>query len=140
MRRSALFIALAVAAAAPISAAPLQHKTGPQHKTGEEKLQELLKDRVAGKPVSCLSLPALRDSQIIDGTAIVYRSGSKLYVNRPRSDAKWLNSDDILLTRTSGGDLCSIDTVYLLDRDTHFTRGFVTLGDFVPYERVRGGK
>jgi hypothetical protein len=140
MRRSALFITLAVAAAAPISAAPLQHKTGPQHKTGEEALQELLKGRVAGKPVSCLSLPTLRESEIIDGTAIVYRSGSKLYVNRPRSDAKWLDSDDILLTKTSGGELCSIDTVYLLDRDTHFTRGFVTLGDFVPYERVRGGK
>jgi hypothetical protein len=134
MRKSALFIALAVAATAPLSAAT------PQHKTGEERLQELLKDRVAGKPVSCLSLPTLRESTIIDGTAIVYRSGSKLYVNRPRSDAKWLDSDDILLTRTSSGELCSIDTVYLLDRDTHFTRGFVTLGDFVPYERVRSGK
>lgn len=134
MRRSALFIALAVAAAAPISAAT------PQHQTGEEKLQELLKGRVAGKPVSCLSLTTLRESQIVDGTAIVYRSGSTLYVNRPRSDAKWLDSDDILLTKTSSGELCSIDTVYLLDRTTHFTRGFVSLGEFVPYARVREGK
>lgn len=134
MRRSALFIALAVAAAAPISAAT------PQHKTGEEALQELLKGRVAGKPVSCLSLPTLRESHIIDGTAIVYRSGSTLYVNRTRGDARVLDSDDILLTRTTSGELCSIDTVYLLDRDSHFTRGFVTLGEFVPYERVRGGK
>jgi hypothetical protein len=134
MRRSALFIALAVAAAAPISAAT------PQHPTGEEKLQELLKGRVAGKPVSCLSLSTLRESEIIDGTAIVYHSGSTLYVNRPRSDAKWLDSDDILLTKTSSGELCSIDTVYLLDRTTHFTRGFVSLGEFVPYARVRTPK
>lgn len=134
MRRSALFIALAVAAAAPISAATPQHPTG-QQQTGEEKLQELLKGRVAGKPVSCLSLTTLRESQIVDGTAIVYRSGSRLYVNRPRGDAKWLDSDDILLTKTTSGELCSIDTVYLLDRTTHFTRGFVTLGDFVPYEK-----
>lgn len=131
MRRSALFIALAVAAAAPVTAAT------PQHKTGEEQLAALLKDRVPGKPVSCLSLPTMGSSQIIEGTAIVYRSGSKLYVNRTRGDAKVLRDDDILLTRSFGGELCSIDTVYLLDPGSHFTRGFVTLGEFVPYERAR---
>jgi hypothetical protein len=135
MRNSAIFIALAVAAvAAPVAAAT------PQHKQGEAALQELLEGRVAGKPVSCLSLPQLGSSQVIDGTAIVYRSGSRLYVNRTRSDPSSLRSDDILLTRSFSGELCNIDTVYLLDRGSHMTRGFVTLGDFVPYERVRTPK
>lgn len=131
MRKSAFLIILAAAAAAPVSAA------APQHEKGEAALQQLLAGRVAGKPVSCLSLPQLGSSQVIDGTAIVYRSGARLFVNRPRSDPGALRSDDILLTRSIGGDLCSIDTVYLLDRTSRMTRGFVTLGDFVPYERVR---
>jgi len=133
MRKSALLIALAAAATASVAAA------APQHKHGEEALQELLKGRVAGKPVSCVSLPQLGSSEIIDGTAIVYRSGSRLYVNRTR-DPGALRSDDILLTRSFGGQLCSIDTVHLLDRGSHMTRGFATLAEFVPYERVRDGK
>jgi hypothetical protein len=133
MRKSALLIALAIAAAAPVSAASSQHKDG------EAALQELLAGRVAGKPVSCLSLPGLGSSQVIDRTAIVYRSGSRLYVNRTR-DPSSLRSDDILVTRSFSGQLCSIDTVHLVDQGTRMTRGFVTLGDFVPYERVREGK
>jgi hypothetical protein len=133
MRNSAILIALAVAAAAPVAAAT------PQHKQGEAALQELLEGRVAGKPVSCLSLPQVGSSQVIDGTAIVYRSGSRLYVNRTR-DPRSLRSDDILLTRSFDGQLCSIDTVNLLDRSSQMPRGFATLGEFVPYERVRTPK
>jgi len=128
--RSALFIALAVAAAAPVSAAT------PQHKDGEAALQELLEGRVAGKPVSCLSLPVLGSSQVIDKTAIVYRtSGRRLYVNRPRSGADALNSDDIMVTRLSTSQLCSVDTVNMVDRFSRAPTGFVILGDFVPYDR-----
>jgi hypothetical protein len=128
--RSALFIALVVAAAAPVSAAT------PQHKDGEAALQELLEGRVAGKPVSCLSLPVLGSSQVIDKTAIVYRtSGRRLYVNRPRSGADALNSDDIMVTRLSTSQLCSVDTVNMVDRFSRAPTGFVILGDFVPYDR-----
>lgn len=133
MRSSALLIALAAAMAAPVSVA------APQHKDGEAALQTLLAGRVAGKPVSCLSMPQLGSSEVIDGTAIVYRSGARLYVNRTR-DPSSLRSDDILVTRSFSGQLCSIDTVHLVDQASHMTRGFVTLGEFVPYERVRAPK
>jgi len=103
---------------------------------GETKLSKALEGRVAGKPVRCLNLRDIRSSEIIDGTAIVYRVGAnRLYVNRP-SGHESLDSDDILVTRTFGSQLCSIDTVRLLDRTSRFYRGFVGLGDFVPYTKA----
>ncbi|MGC5799211.1 hypothetical protein [Sphingomonas sp. NFX23] len=101
------------------------------------QLQKMLVGRVAGKPVNCISLSGSNSSEIIDGKAIVYRVGSRLYVNEPRSGAQSLHRDDILVTRTTGSQLCSIDTVRLIDRGSRFPRGFVSLGQFVPYSKIK---
>ena len=77
----------------------------------------------------------VQDSQVIDGTAIVYRVGGRLYVNRPEIGADSLDNDDILVTRTTTDQLCRIDTVRLIDRTSRIPRGFVGLGDFVPYTK-----
>lgn len=106
---------------------------------GEAELAKMLEGRVAGKPVKCLSNTTLDNSTIIDGTAIVYRSGSKLYVNRPRSGADQLDDDDILLTKLYGSQLCNVDKVDLIDRSSRMWSGFVLLGDFVPYQKVKTG-
>ena len=105
----------------------------------EARLEKLLQGRVAGKPVNCINSRDIRSTQIIDRTAIVYRVGSKLYVNRPRSGASSLDRDDILVTRQFGGtsQLCRIDMVQLIDRAALFPTGFVALGEFVPYSRLR---
>jgi hypothetical protein len=105
--------------------------------TPEVKLQKLLDGRVAGKPVDCISLSSVSNSQIIEGKAIVYRAGGRLYVNEPRSGADQLDDDVILVTRTSGSQLCSIDTVHLVDSASRFPRGFVQLGKFVPYTKPK---
>ncbi|WP_380788213.1 hypothetical protein [Sphingomonas sp. R86521] len=125
-----LFLA-AIMVAAPAIAA--------KRDTPDQQLTKLLAGRVAGKPTNCITLSGTQSSQIIDGKAIVYRVGSRLYVNTPRSGAESLNDDDILVTRTIGSQLCSIDTVNLIDRGSRFQRGFVILGPFVPYERVKTG-
>lgn len=104
---------------------------------GEAQLAKMLEGRVAGKPVKCLTSSNIQNSTVIDKTAIVYRLGSKLYVNRPRSGASSLNDDDILVTRLYGTQLCNIDKIDLVDRGTRSWSGFVVLDDFVPYERVK---
>ena len=104
--------------------------------TPDVQLQKALAGRVAGKPVNCISLLGSNSSEIIDGKVIIYRVGSRLYVNAPRSGAESLRGDDILITRTIGSQLCSIDTVRLIDRGSRFPRGFVSLGRFVPYSKV----
>ncbi len=123
-----LFIA-AIMVASPAFAA--------KRDTPDIQMTKLLAGRVAGKPVNCISLTGSQSSQIIDGKAIVYRVGGRLYVNTPRSGASTLNDDDILVTRTIGSQLCSIDTVDLIDRASRIQRGFVILGQFVPYEKPR---
>jgi hypothetical protein len=103
--------------------------------TGEAKLTQMLDGREAGKPVTCLPLGQSQEATIIDKTAIVYRFGNTLYVNRPTNPAA-LDSDDIMVTKTSQSSLCRLDTVQLLDRTSHFYSGFVGLQDFVPYKKV----
>lgn len=103
--------------------------------SGEEQLAKLLDGRVAGKPVNCISLPNVQSTRVIDKTAIVYGSGSTLYVQRPRSGASSLDSNDILFTQLSMSQLCSIDIVQIRDRNGFFFRGSVALDEFVPYTK-----
>ena len=127
----ALAIALAatalVAGGAAVSAKP--------RLTPEQRLEKLLEGRTAGKPTSCISSADSRDMEVIDGVALVYHSGSTLYVNRPKN-ADRLDSDDILVIRPTGSQLCRLDMVQTVDRMGHFVTDFVNLGDFVPYRRT----
>lgn len=104
--------------------------------TPEQRLEKLLEGREAGKPVSCISQADTRDLEILDGVALVYRSGSTLYVNKPKN-AEDLDSDDVLVIRPSGSQLCRLDMVHTVDRTSHFTTGFINLSDFVPYRRTQ---
>ena len=127
-----LLAGAAVLSAAPAQAAP---RLDPQ-----AKLARALEGRVAGKPVDCINLRQIRSSQIIDDTAIIYDSGSTIYVNRPTSGAASLDQWDVLVTKTHASQLCSIDTVRLYDRGSRMLSGIVFLGEFVPYKRAAGSR
>lgn len=131
----ALLTAASLALLALPGAAIAEEQAQPYPK-GEAELAKMLEGRVAGKPVKCLPSFQMQSSTVVDKTAIVYRQGSKLYVNRPRSGARQLGGDDILVTQLYGSQLCNIDKIDLVDRASHMWSGFVVLGDFVPYERV----
>lgn len=105
--------------------------------SGEAKLAKVLEGRVAGKPVDCIQQRQIQSTQIYEGTAIAYQVGSTLYVNRPESGADALRWDPILVTDTHSSQLCSIDIVRLVDRNSHFQTGFVGLGKFVPYTKPK---
>lgn len=127
----ALAIALAatalIAGGAAVSAKP--------RLTPEQRLEKLLEGRIAGKPTNCISTSDTRDMEVLDGVALVYRSGTTLYVNKPRNPEE-LDSDDILVVRSSGSQLCRLDMIHTVDRTGHFITGFVNLGDFIPYRRA----
>lgn len=103
--------------------------------TGEQAVARAVEGRTAGEPVNCVRLSDIRSTRIIDRTAIVYDAGRTIYIQRPRTGAEGLRRDDILVTQTFGSDLCTIDSVRLLDPAGNFLRGFVTLDRFVPYTR-----
>ncbi len=103
----------------------------------EAELAEALKGRVAGKPVSCINLSNVRNVQIVDKTAIIYDAGSVKYVNRPRGGAEQLDHWNTLVTRLHTNRLCRPEIVRLFNSGSRFETGSVSLGDFVPYRRVR---
>lgn len=125
-------IAVALAATA-LLAAPALHAR--DRISGEERLAKMLEGRVAGDPVSCIHLNSTRQAKIIDKTAIVYDSGSVIYVNRP-VNADRLDDNDVMVTRTHSSQLCSVDVVNLHDSSGLWWQGFVGLEKFVPYRRV----
>ena len=127
-----LIPAIIAAAALAVTPAAAKEKLPP-----DQQLAKLLDGRVAGEPRDCITLSNIDSSQIIDKTAIVYRDGGTLWVNKPRGGAESLDDDDVLVTKTVGSQLCSIDAVQLHDRTSHFWRGFVTLDKFVPYRKVK---
>ena len=104
--------------------------------TGEQQLAKVLEGRVAGTPVSCISLMNSREQRVIDKTAIVFGNGSTIYVNRP-TNARDLDRDDIMVTDIRGtSQLCDVDIMRTRDRSNFFYTGFVGLQEFVPYRRV----
>ena len=130
------YIATIIAAAA-IAAMPAT-ATAMERMAPEERLAKLLEGRVAGEPQDCIPLSMARSSQVIDKTAIVYRVGGTLWVNRPEGGAESLDDDDILVTKLSGSQLCRIDTIQLQHRGSNMYSSFVSLGKFVPYRRAKG--
>ena len=105
----------------------------------EADLRQMLGKRVeAGPPVDCLNIGTITNSYIVDRTAILYEvSGGDMYVNRPETGASSLSRDKTLVTDTHISQLCSVDTVTLLDSTTGIQTGFVGLGKFVPYRKPR---
>ena len=108
-----------------------------EHLTPEQELAKILKGREAGKPVDCITLSEISSTQIIDKTAIVYEAGRTIYVNRPKYPEQ-LSSDDILVTRSWGNQLCRMDIVYLRERGMPgMMGGSVGLEAFVPYTKPK---
>ncbi len=129
MRRALPLLLASLAIAAPAAAKP---------QNGEERLARALEGRVAGEPKDCINLRDIRSSRIIEDTAIVYEGpGNTLWVNRPRAGADTLDSWDVLVTNTHSSQLCRVDVVRLYDTTARMQTGFVFLGDFVPYRKVR---
>jgi hypothetical protein len=107
--------------------------------TPDQELAKIVKDRVPGKPVNCITLNQIRSTTIIDKTAIVYDMGGTIYVNRPPYPQS-LDDDDILITKTWGSQLCNVDIVQLAARGGGagmWWRGSVGLGEFVPYTKPK---
>jgi hypothetical protein len=131
-------LALAAAALAVSAVAvPAYAGDGPKLTTaekGEAKLAKLLAGRTAGEPVNCITTLNSSDLQVIDETALVYKAGKTIYVARP-THPKQLRRDDVLVTKRTGSQLCTNDSMHTVDRSGGFTTGVVFLDSFVPYTK-----
>lgn len=127
-----------LAVAAVLATASIAFAGAPINEKGELSLAKLLAGRTAGQPVRCIDPARAFSSEIINGTAVVYRMpGGKLYVNRPSLGADMLDQDNMLRSQTFGARLCQADGVTLVDRGKFpATVGMARLGAFVPYSKV----
>lgn len=128
------FAALALMAI-PASA----EEEAPAPSKGELKLAKMLEGRVAGEPERCITTFRGGNLTIVDRTALVYRDGKTLWVNRTRNPDS-LDDDDYLVIRKYGASsqLCRLDNVTTHDRTGNFFTGAVFLEDFVPYRKSEG--
>lgn len=129
-----LFGTLAIAAAAAgLVVAPSAARERP---TGEERLAKLIEGRTAGEPKSCIYMNSNRNLTVIDKTAVVYRAGKQVWVNRT-ANPETLDSDDLMVIRKfSGSTLCRTDSITTADRMSGMMTGVIFLTDFVPYEKA----
>lgn len=100
----------------------------------EAQLVQELGDRVAGEPVRCVNYRQVRNTRIINDTAILFRIGSSIFVNRPRSGAGDLDDRFALVNERADGRLCEGDTLRLAE-GSGITR-MIVAGEFVPYRRA----
>jgi hypothetical protein len=123
-------------AAAPLAAlAAVPAAASDRSAAGETELAELLEGRVAGEPVNCIRDSSSDAVRIVDGTAMVFRRGSTIYVNRP-DGAQVLDHWDLPVFEKRGGTgLCRFDHVALYDRGAHIPGPTLFLAEFVPYTR-----
>jgi hypothetical protein len=103
----------------------------------EAALEKAIAGKVAGKPVSCISLRDVDRSQIIGENAIIYRiSTNRFYVNKPRGGCSNLRDGRTLITRIPTDRLCSGDIARVVDLTLGFEGAACTLGDFTPYTKA----
>lgn len=130
-------LAAATIVAAPSLGAQAQSSDDAAQQTeGEIKLAKMLEGRVAGEPQNCIRMMPTTDLTVIDGTALVYKSGRTLYVNVTHNPNS-IDEDDTLVRRTSfSSRLCNTDIITKIDRFHGGYTGNVNLGAFIPYRKA----
>lgn len=128
---------IAALATAAVSLGVLTAPATAARPSGEERLAKYIDGRVAGEPRSCITTRPMGDNlTVIDGTALVYKAGGKVYVNRTRMPEAIDEDDTLVIRRFGGSSLCRTDTITLVDRQTGMFTGVLFLDDFVPYEKA----
>jgi len=128
---------IAAAAALTMLAAPAfaDEPAQPEMTKGEAKLAKILEGRVAGEPTRCIRTIGSRNLQQIDRTALVYKDGKTIWVNRTRTPDAIDDSDIMVIKRFDGSNLCRTDNITLVDRLSGSFSGIIFLDDFVPYRQ-----
>jgi hypothetical protein len=133
-RLSKAALALSAIALVAAPALPAAAQSAKSVARAQDKLAEMLDGRVAGEPESCIPFTATDRSEVLDGTAIVYRRGNTVWVNVPRNPEQ-LDDNDTLVIKRRGSSLCKQDMIFTTDTQGRFYTGSVMLNDFVPYRK-----
>ena len=113
-------------------------RPGADQSRAEAELADALKDKTAGKPVTCVNLRDIRSTKTIGDRTLIYEVSSRLaYRNDPEGGCPASAAGRTLITRTPSTQLCRGDIVRVVDLTAGFDVGTCLLGDFTPYTRSR---
>ena len=101
-------------------------------------LAKELKGKVAGEPRNCINSRGVDAIRIRDDTLLYRESGRLVYQNKLRGSCPGLTrGDDIMVTESFSGQLCSGDLIRLVDRTSGIQGPVCSLGEFVPYRKAK---
>ena len=126
-------------AALTLLAGPAVQAQDEQISKGEARLAKMLEGRVAGEPTSCITTIGSRPLTVIYDTALVYKRGDTIWVNRTHTPGSIDDNDYLVIRKFSGSQLCRTDQITTHDRFSNFFSGVIFLDDFVPYKKVDAG-
>ena len=132
-------LAILAAAIGLLSAPATQAEEIAAPTRGEAKLAKLLDGRVAGEASDCIRTIGSRSMTQIDDTALVYKDGDTIWVNRTRNPGSIDDSDYLVIRKFTGSQLCRSDRVTTYSRIGNFFSGVIFLDDFVPYRVADAG-
>ena len=125
-----------VAALAGCAAGPPQ-QVAPLNAKQQSRLTELLGDKVAGTPQSCLPNWRTHDMVAIDDSTLIFReSPGRVWLQKPKNPCNQLSLGPYaLVTRDTIGQLCNGDIAQVIDTMSGANVGSCVMGDFIPYTR-----
>lgn len=139
MRRLASIL---VAAATLAGCASYAQQPAYRSANNDRDFHKALAGKVAGRPVDCLQSYNAGDMQVIDDNTILFRQGSRTYVQSPVGGCAPLGSGNYTLVTKSFGSmgLCRGDIARVVDLSGGgFTVGSCSLNSFVPFDRPHRG-
>lgn len=138
MRTALIFTLMALSAAATAGDARSSREADREAKVAAD-LAKTVKGLVRGDPVSCITSRSADRSRYLGDRAVAYIvSRNLVYVNTPRGGCTGLGNGRGLVTRSTTGQLCAGDFAEVRDFYTGIGYGACTLGEFVPYRKVKG--
>lgn len=102
---------------------------------GERELAKMLEGYEAGEPVNCLNRSQRDRLRVINDTALVFRDGRTIYVNRTTAP-QFIDDFDVPVFRPFGSNLCRLDRVEFVDRFGGFAGPSIGLKEFIPYTKI----
>lgn len=134
MTKLATILASAVAIAGITTIASIPARAETLTEKGEARLARMIEGRTAGEPVMCINAPRSTKLQVIERVGVVYDSGDTIYVARP-SNANALGSNNALVIKRLGSQLCTSDMTRTFDRYNGNITGAIFFDKFVPYTK-----
>jgi hypothetical protein len=102
----------------------------------QAEFEKLVAGKVPGQPISCLPHYRAGNMVPIDDSTVVFKDGSRVYVNHLIGECSLLKSGFYtLVTRSSGTGMCRGDIANVADVSTGSILGSCAIGDWVPYKR-----